>query len=66
MKVDLPSLPVEIGGIIARRNELVVASNDGPSRHGLSSDLISIKTMGGKLNAVYLEGSLYILLPKSA
>lgn len=59
LKVDLPSLPSSfgIGSIYSGKNDLVVESLDSP--------LISIHTQNGKMRAVYQQGALYILLPKS-
>ena len=60
MKVDLPSLPQGLGAgpIYAGKNDVVVQSNASP--------LVSIHTQGGKLRAMYQQGALYIVLPKSA
>lgn len=60
MKVDLPSLPSSfgIGSIYAGKNDVVVESLETP--------LISIHTQNGTMRAIYQQGALFILLPKSA
>ena len=66
MKVDLPSCPVALGEIVAKRTELTVESEIPGSASNALSNFLSIKTLGGRLNAIYQEGALYILLPKTA
>jgi len=67
MKVDLPLLPTNfgIGGIRAGKNNLIVET--GGSSHFPSplSQLLSIQTRDGKMQAVYQQGALYILLAKN-
>lgn len=67
MKVDLPSLPSTfgLGGIRARKNDIVVESASSPHFPTAFSQLISIETNSGKMQAVYQQGALYILLPKN-
>lgn len=67
MKVDLPLLPSNfgIGGIRAGKNNLVVESRSSPHFPSPISQLLSIHTQDGKMQAIYQQGALYILLPKN-
>jgi len=64
MQFDLPSMPVEIGEIVAKKNELKITTASDLNNALLPINLLSLRTIGGKIKSFYQGGALYVLLPK--